>query len=76
MKYARVSSVVLLLLGVHPAQAQQTIHCRVLCTPEFKVEPVASGLPKKGDTIEGRRYVDDASPWSFSLVFVLPVAPF
>ena len=39
MKYARVSSVVLLLLGVHPAQAQQTIPCRLLCTPEFKVEP-------------------------------------
>jgi len=214
MKYALVSSVVLLLLSVHPAQAQQTMTCRVLCTPEFKVEPtftftnlfgsprtiaddgtvtresretefelilslglptrlswldftveaiflpfnaestpelefetnfvwlparrtagwlsshvdvvdkfspaerptdrraythklnfeldtsvsvfnwlpdgnwlrglelegsfdyVASGLPKKGQTIEGRRYVDDASPWSFSLVFVVPVAPF
>ena len=214
MTYAVVSSVVLLLVGVHPAQAQQTTLCRVLCTPEFKVEPtltftnlfgsprtiaddgalvrepretefelilslglptrlswldftveaivlpfdadstpelefetnfvwlpaqqtggwltshfdvvdkfspaarpdegraythklnfeldtsvaifnwlrdgrwlrgvelegsfdyVASGLPKAGDTIEGRRYLDDASPWSFSLVFVLPVAPF
>ena len=38
MKYARVASVVLLLLGVHPAQAQQTRPCRLLCTPEFKVE--------------------------------------
>jgi hypothetical protein len=214
MKYALVSAVALLLLGVHPAQAQQAMPCRVLCTPEFKVEPtitftnlfgsprtiadngaptreqretefelilslglptrlscldftveaiflpfdadstpelefetnfvwlaaqrtggwlsshfdvvdkfsaaerptdrraythklnfeldtslaifnwlregrwmrgvelegsvdyVAIGLPKAGHTIEGRRYVDDASPWSFSLVFVLPVAPF
>ena len=39
MKYAVVSSVVLLLLGVHPALAQQITPCRVLCTPEFKVEP-------------------------------------
>ena len=29
----------LLLLGVHTANAQQTTPCRVLCTPEFKVEP-------------------------------------
>jgi hypothetical protein len=39
MKYVLVSPVVLLLLGVHPAQAQQTTPCRVLCAPEFKVEP-------------------------------------
>jgi hypothetical protein len=214
MKYALVSPVVLLLLGVHPAQAQQTTPCRVLCAPEFKVEPtitftnlfrsprmigdrgpvirerrdtefelilslglptrlswldftveaiflpfdadstpelefetnfvwlpaertggwlsshfdvvdkfspaerpndrraythklnfeldtslsvfnwlsegrwlrelelegsfdyVASGLPRMGQTISGRRYLNDASPWSFSLVFVVPVAPF
>ena len=37
---------------------------------------VASGLPKAAQTIEGRRYLDDASPWSFSLLFVVPVAPF
>jgi hypothetical protein len=43
---------------------------------EGSLDYVASGLPKAGDTIEGRRYVDDASPWSFSLVFVLPIAPF
>ncbi len=43
---------------------------------EGSFDYVGSGLPKAGDTIEGRRYVDDASPWSFSLVFVLPVAPF
>jgi hypothetical protein len=36
---------------------------------------VATGLPKAGDIIDGRRFVDRASPWSFSLVFVLPVAP-
>jgi hypothetical protein len=43
---------------------------------EGSLDYVASGLPKVGQTIDGRRYLDDASPWSFSLVFVLPVAPF
>jgi hypothetical protein len=43
---------------------------------EGSLDYVASGLPKAGHTIEGRRYLDDASAWSFSLVFVLPVAPF
>jgi hypothetical protein len=42
---------------------------------EGSFDYVASGLPKMGDTIEGRRYVDDASPWSFSVVFILPIAP-
>jgi hypothetical protein len=32
-------------------------------------------LAKAGDTIDGGRLLDDASPWSFSLVLVLPVAP-
>ena len=36
---------------------------------------VATGLPKSGDRINGSRFLDDASPWSFSLVFVLPLAP-
>lgn len=43
---------------------------------EGSLDYVASGLPKAGHTIDGRRYIDDASPWSFSLVLVLPVAPF
>jgi len=43
---------------------------------EGSLDYVASGLPKAGDTIEGHRYLDDASPWSCSFVFVLPVAPF
>jgi hypothetical protein len=36
---------------------------------------VATGLPKAGTLIDGRRFLDAASPWSFSLVFVLPIAP-
>jgi hypothetical protein len=43
---------------------------------EGSLDYVATGLPKAGDDIDGLRFVDDASPWSFSLVFVLPVAPF
>lgn len=42
---------------------------------EGSLDYVATGLPQAGDIIDGRRFVDKASPWSFSLVFVLPVAP-
>jgi hypothetical protein len=42
---------------------------------EGSLDYVATGLPKRGDVIDGRRYLDDASPWSFSVVLVLPVAP-
>jgi hypothetical protein len=42
---------------------------------EGSLDYVATGLAKAGDVIDGRRYVDRASPWSFSLVFVVPVAP-
>ena len=42
---------------------------------EGSLDYVATGLPKAGDIVDGRRYIDKASPWSFSLVFVLPVAP-
>lgn len=43
---------------------------------EGSFDYVATGLPKAGDRVDGSRFLDDASPWSFSLVFVLPVAPF
>jgi hypothetical protein len=43
---------------------------------EGSLDYVATGLPRAGDRIDGSRFLDDASPWSFSLVFVLPVAPF
>lgn len=42
---------------------------------EGSLDYVATGLPRRGDVVDGWRFVDDASPWSFSLVFVLPVAP-
>lgn len=43
---------------------------------EVSLDYVATGLPKAGDRIDGFTFLDHASPWSFSIVFVLPVAPF
>ena len=44
---------------------------------ETSLDYLATGLPKRGDTFpDGTRYVDNASRWSFSIVIVLPVAPF
>ena len=42
---------------------------------EGSLDYVATGLPRTGDVIGKTRYLDRASPWSFSLVFVVPVAP-
>lgn len=42
---------------------------------EGSLDYVATGLPKAGDRIDSTRFLDKASPWSFSLVIVIPVAP-
>ena len=42
---------------------------------ELSVDYLATGLPKAGDVVGGERFLDDASPWSLSLVLVLPLAP-
>jgi hypothetical protein len=42
---------------------------------EGSLDYVATGLAKAGDRVNGVLYRDDASPWSFSIVFVLPIAP-
>lgn len=42
---------------------------------EGSFDYLATGLPKRGDELRGERYLDDASRWSFSLVLVIPVAP-
>ena len=42
---------------------------------EVSLDFVATGLAKRGDVVEGGRLLDDASPWSASLVLVLPLAP-
>lgn len=42
---------------------------------EGSLDCVATGRPRRGDPIDGVRFVDNASPWSFSIVLVLPIAP-
>ena len=42
---------------------------------EASLDYVATGLPKAGDVVGGEYFVSDDSPWSFSLVFVFPLAP-
>jgi hypothetical protein len=42
---------------------------------EASLDYVASGLPRAGDRFGNALYLDNASRWSFSLVFVLPLAP-
>lgn len=44
---------------------------------ETSLDYLATGLPRKGDTFaDGSRFLDDASRWSFSVVIVIPIAPF
>ena len=44
---------------------------------ETSLDYLASGTPRKGDVFaDGTRYLDNASRWSLSFVFVLPIAPF
>lgn len=42
---------------------------------ELSLDYVATGLPKAGDILGDERFLDDASPWSLSFVFVFPLAP-
>jgi hypothetical protein len=42
---------------------------------EGSLDYVANGLPRVGDTFGNLTYLDNASRWGFSLVFVVPLAP-
>jgi hypothetical protein len=42
---------------------------------EGSLDYVATGLPRAGDTFGNVTYLDNASRWGFSLVFVIPLAP-
>ena len=42
---------------------------------EVSLDYLASGLPKAGDVVGGERFLDDANPWSFSLLMIIPLAP-
>jgi hypothetical protein len=44
---------------------------------ETSLDYLATGIPRTGDMFpDGSGFLDDASPWSLSFVFVIPVAPF
>ncbi|MXY23220.1 MAG: hypothetical protein F4Y45_01700 [Acidobacteria bacterium] len=42
---------------------------------EGSLDYVATGLPRAGDVIGNEMWLDDASPWGFSIVLVFPMAP-
>ena len=42
---------------------------------EVSLDYLATGLPRAGDVIEGKRFLNKASPWSLSFVMVVPLAP-
>lgn len=43
---------------------------------ELSLDFLATGIPKAGDLFpDGVLYLEDASPWPLSIVFVLPIAP-
>ena len=42
---------------------------------ELSLDYLATGLPKAGDVVGEERFLDKASPWSLSFVFVFPLAP-
>jgi len=42
---------------------------------EASLDYVANGLPRTGDRFGNVTYLDNASRWGFSLVFVVPLAP-
>ena len=40
---------------------------------EGSLDYVATGLPEAGDQVDGETFITAASPWSFSVVLVIPV---
>ncbi len=42
---------------------------------EWSLDYVATGIPQAGDQIGDELFLTDASPWSLSMVVVIPVAP-
>ena len=42
---------------------------------ELSIDYMATGIPQAGDLVGDELFLDDASPWSASLVLVLPLAP-
>lgn len=42
---------------------------------EASLDYLVTGRPRRGDVVDGERYLDDASGWSASFLLVLPLAP-
>lgn len=42
---------------------------------EASLDYLATGLPRRGDVIDGHRYLEDARGWSVSFLLVMPLAP-
>jgi hypothetical protein len=42
---------------------------------EASLDYLATGLPRRGDVLDGERYLEDGTGWSLSLLLVLPLAP-
>lgn len=42
---------------------------------EGSLDYMATGIPRAGDRLGDDLFLDDASPWSFSLVLVIPLVP-
>ena len=42
---------------------------------EGSLDYLATGIPRAGDILGNELFLDGASPWSFSIVFVIPIAP-
>ena len=42
---------------------------------EVSLDYLATGLPKAGDIIGDEQFLDDANPWSFSVLMIIPLAP-
>lgn len=42
---------------------------------ELSIDYMATGIPQAGDLVGDELFLDDASPWSASLVLVMPLAP-
>ncbi len=42
---------------------------------EASLDYLATGLPRRGDEIDGELFLDDASGWSISVLAVVPLAP-
>jgi hypothetical protein len=42
---------------------------------EVSFDYLATGLPRRGDVIDGERFLGDAGPWSMSVLISMPLAP-